>query len=46
MLTIDNITTYCHNSKLQFISITLLRKHIQSDIYEIDPFLYSVTRMC
>ena len=46
MLTIDNITTYCHNSKLQLISITLLQKDIQSDIYEIDPFLYSGTRMC
>ena len=39
MLTIDNINTYCHNSKLQLISITLLQKHIRSDIYEIDPFL-------
>ena len=46
MLTIDNITTYCHNSKLQLISITLLQKHIRSDIYEIDPFLYSGIRMC
>ena len=46
MLTIDNITTYCHNSILQFISITLLRKHIQSDICESDQFLYSGTRMC
>ena len=46
MLTIDNITTYCHNSKLQLISITLLQKHIRSDIYEIDPFLYGGTRMC
>ena len=34
MLTIDNITTHCHNSKLQLISITLLQKHIRSDIYE------------
>ena len=25
MLMIDNITTYCHNSKLQFFSITLLQ---------------------
>ena len=25
MLTIDNITTFCHNSKLQLISITLLQ---------------------
>ena len=39
MLTIDNITTYCHNSKLQLISITLLQKHIRSHIYEIDLFL-------
>ena len=39
MLTIDSITTYCHNSKLQLISFTLLQKHIPSDIYEIDPFL-------
>ena len=46
MLTIDNIPTYCHNSKLPLISITLLQKHIRSDIYEIDPFLYSDTRMC
>ena len=46
MLTIDNITTYCYNSKLQLISMTLLQKHIRSDIYEIDPFLYSGTRMC
>ena len=46
VLTIDTINTYCHNSKLQLISITLLQKHIQSDIYEIDPFLYSGTRMC
>ena len=46
MLTIDNITTYCHNSKLQLISITLLQKHFQSDIYEIDPFLHSGPRMC
>ena len=44
MLTIDNITTYCHNSKLQLISFTLLQKHIRSDIYESDPFLYSDTR--
>ena len=46
MLTIDNINTYCHNSKLQLISITLLQKHSRSDIFEIDPFLYSDTRMC
>ena len=46
MLTIDNIITYCHNSKLQLISITLLQKHIRSDIYEIDSILYSGTRMC
>ena len=46
MLTIDNITTYSHNSKLQLISITLLQKHIRSDIYKIDPFLYGGTRMC
>ena len=46
ILTIDNITTYCHKSKLQLISITLLQKHIRSDIYEIDPILYSGTRMC
>ena len=46
MLTIDNIATYCHNSKLQLISITLLQKYIRFDIYEIDPFLYSGTRMC
>ena len=46
ILTIDTITTYCHNSKLQLISITLLQKYIQSDIYAIDPFLYSGTRMC
>ena len=46
MLTIDNITTYCHNSKLHLIYIALLQKHIQSDIYEIDPFLYSGIRMC
>ena len=26
MLTIDNIPTYCHSSKLQLISITLLQK--------------------
>ena len=38
MLTVDNITTYCHNSKLQLISITLRQKHIRSDIYEIDRF--------
>ena len=25
MLTTDNITTHCHNSKLQLISITLLQ---------------------
>ena len=41
MLTIDNITTYCHNSKLQLISIILLQKHIRSNNYEIDPFLCS-----
>ena len=46
MLTIDNITTYCHNLKLQLIPITLLQKHIRSDIYEIDPFLCSGTRYC
>ena len=46
MLTIDNITTYCHNSKLQLISITLLQKHIRSDIYKSNQFLYSGTRMC
>ena len=46
MLTIDNKTTYCHNSKLQLISITLLQKHIRSDINESDQFLYSGTRMC
>ena len=46
MLTIDNITTYRHNSNLQLISITLLQKHIRSDIYEIDPLLYSGTHMC
>ena len=46
ILTIDSKTTYCHNSKLQLISITLLQKHIQFDIYETDPFLYSGTRMC
>ena len=46
MLTIDNITTYSQNSKLQLISITLLQKHIRSDIYETDLFLYSGTRMC
>ena len=46
ILTIDNITTYCHNSKLQLFFITLLQKHFRSDIYEIDPFLYSGTRMC
>ena len=46
MLTIDNTTTYCHNSKLQLISLTLLQKHSQSDIYETDLFLYSGTRMC
>ena len=46
MLTIDNITTYCYNSKLQLISITLLQKHSRSDSYEIDPFLYSGTRIC
>ena len=46
MLTIDNITTYCHNSKLQLISITFLQKHVRFDIYEIDPFLYSGIRMC
>ena len=45
MLTIDNITTYCHNSKLQLFSITLLQKHSRSDIYESDQFLYSDTRM-
>ena len=31
-VTIDKITTYCHNSKLQSISISLLQKHIRSDI--------------
>ena len=46
MLTIDNVTTFCHNSKLQLISITLLQKHILYDIYESDQFLYSGTRMC
>ena len=46
MLTIDNMTTYCHNSKLQLISITLQQKHIRSNIYEIGPFLCSHTRMC
>ena len=46
MLMIDNITTYCHNSKLQLFSITLLQKHSRSDIYESDQFLYSDTRMC
>ena len=48
MLTIDNLTTYCHNSELQLISITLLQihVHIRSYIYEIDPFLHSGTRMC
>ena len=45
MLTIDNITTYCHNSKLQLISITLLLKQIRSEINEIDPIMYSGTRM-
>ena len=46
MLTIGNITSYCHDSKLQLISITLLQKHIRSDIYESDQFLYGGTRMC
>ena len=46
MLTIDNITTYCHNLKLRLFSITLLQKHSRSDIYESDPFRYSDTRMC
>ena len=46
MLTIDNIITYCHNSKLQLLSITLLQKHSRSDIYESDQFLYNDTRMC
>ena len=46
MLTIDNTTTYCHNSKLQLISITLLQKHIRSDFYAVDQFLCSGTCMC
>ena len=46
MLTIDNITTYCHNSNLQLFSIALLQNHIQSDIYAIDLFLYSSTSIC
>ena len=46
MLAIDNIPTYCHNSKLQLISITLLQKQIRSDIYESNQFLYSGTHMC
>ena len=45
-VTIDKITTYCYNSKLQLISISLLQKHSRSDIYESDQFLYSDTRMC
>ena len=40
------ITTYCHNSKLQLIAITLLQKDSRSYIFETDPFLYSGTRMC
>ena len=45
MLTIYNITTYCHNSKLHLISITLLQKHILSNIYEMIRFC-AATGVC
>ena len=38
---IDNITTYCHISKITGIFHHITAKHSRSDIYERDQFLCS-----